>query len=44
MPHSPLERAKIASSFMEPLDYDENSSMAVEVYICGLSALQTAAR
>jgi len=29
-----------ASSFLEPLDYDETYSLAVEVYIRGLSALQ----
>jgi len=28
---------------MEPLDYDESYGMAVEAYICGLSALRMAA-
>jgi Tetracyclin repressor-like, C-terminal domain len=34
---------EMASSFMEPLDYDESYSMAVEAYIRGLSALRMAA-
>jgi hypothetical protein len=33
---------EMASSFMEPLEYDESYGMAVDVYIRGLSALQTA--
>jgi hypothetical protein len=32
----------MASSFMEPLEYDESYGLAVEVYIRGLSALQAA--
>jgi Tetracyclin repressor-like, C-terminal domain len=32
---------EMASSFMEPLDYDESYGIAVEVYLRGLSALQT---
>jgi hypothetical protein len=34
---------EIALSFLEPVDYDETYSIAVEVYIRGLSALQTGA-
>jgi hypothetical protein len=34
---------EMASSFMEPLDYDESYDMAVEAYIRGLSALQMSA-
>jgi len=33
---------EMASSFMEPLEYDESYGLAVEVYIRGLSALQAA--
>ncbi|THD59010.1 MAG: WHG domain-containing protein [Bradyrhizobium sp.] len=33
---------EMAASFIEPLDYDESYSMAVEVYIRGLTALHTA--
>jgi hypothetical protein len=33
----------MASSFLEPVDYDETYGVAVEVYIRGLSALQTGA-
>jgi hypothetical protein len=32
---------EMTSSFLEPLDYDETFGAAVEVYIRGLSALQT---
>jgi hypothetical protein len=32
---------EMASSFMEPVDYDESYGIAVELYLRGLSALQT---
>jgi hypothetical protein len=32
---------EMSLSFLEPLDYDETYGIAVDVYIRGLSALQT---
>jgi hypothetical protein len=34
---------EMALSFLEPLDYDETYSIAVEVYICGLNAVRRGA-
>jgi hypothetical protein len=34
---------EMASSFLEPVEYDETFSVAIEVYIRGLSALRAGA-